>query len=136
MPVASPDELREILTATRVVVIGASTDPAKAAHAVPAYLQTQGYEIVPVNPFAEEVLGEPAYDALDEVPGPIEVVDVFRPSDEVAGIVDSAIKRGNVDVIWLQLGIHDDAAVERAEGAGIRVVEDRCMMVTHRELVG
>lgn len=135
MPVTDEDELRSILAASRITVIGASTTPGKAAHDVPAYLVDQGYDVVPVNPHAESVLGTRAYDSLDAVDGPIEILDVFRPSDEVAGIVDAAIERGDVDVIWLQLGIHDDAAVDRAEAAGIRVVQDRCIKVTHRSLV-
>lgn len=135
MPVEDPETVRSILDAERVVVIGASTTAGKAAHDVPAYLQKQGYTVVPVNPFADEVLGESAYDSLSAVPGPIEIVDVFRPSDEVSDIVDVAIDRGDVEVIWLQLGIHDDAAVARAEEAGITVVQDRCMKVAHRRLI-
>ena len=136
MPVTDDDELREILRTERVTVIGASTTPGKDAHEIPAYLQRAGYTVVPVNPFADEILGETAYDEIADVPGPIELLDVFRPSEEVAGIVDAAIERGDVDVIWLQLGVHDDAAVDRAEAAGITVVEDRCIKVEHRRLLG
>lgn len=136
MPVESATALRDIFDTDQIVVIGASTTPGKAAHDIPAYLQRQGYEIVPVNPFADEVLGEESFDSLAEVPGPIDVVDVFRPSEEVSGIVDAAIDRGDVSVIWLQLGIHDEAAVNRAEDAGIDVVQDRCMKVEHQSLFG
>lgn len=136
MPVESPSALRDIFETDEIVVIGASTTPGKAAHDVPAYLQRQGYEIVPVNPFADEVLGEESFDSLGEVSGPISVVDVFRPSEEVNGIVNAAIDRGDVAVIWLQLGIHDDEAVSRAEDAGIDVVQDRCMKVEHESLFG
>ncbi|MFB6135542.1 MAG: CoA-binding protein [Halobacteriaceae archaeon] len=134
MPVQSDEELREILQSRRVAVVGCSTTEGKDAHDVPAYLQEQGYEVIPVNPFADEVLGETAYDSLEDVPGEVDVVDVFRPSEEVSGIVDAAIDRVDVGVVWLQLGIHDDEAVARAEDAGIRVVEDRCMRVEHRRL--
>ncbi len=136
MPVESATALRDIFDTDQIVVIGASTTPGKAAHDIPEYLQRQGYEIVPVNPFADEVLGEESFDSLAEVPGPIDVVDVFRPSEEVSGIVDAAIDRGDVSVVWLQLGIHDEAAVNRAEDAGIDVVQDRCMKVEHQSLFG
>lgn len=135
MPVDSDDELREILGLSRVAVVGASTTPGKEAHEVPAYLQRQGYEVVPVNPFADEVLGEAAYDDLREVPGHVDVVDVFRPSEEVPDVVDAAIDHGDVDVVWTQLGIRHDEAAARAEAHGLRVVMDRCMKVEHGRLL-
>ena len=135
MPVTDDDELREILDLNRVAVVGCSATPGKDAHEIPKYLQQQGYEILPVNPFADEILGETADDSLADVPDDIDIVDVFRPSEEVAGIVDEAIERGGVTVIWTQLGIRDDEAAARAEDAGIRVVQDRCMKVEHRRLV-
>jgi uncharacterized protein len=135
MPVETDDEVREILGLNTVAVVGCSSTPSKAAHRIPNYLQKHGYEIIPVNPHADEVLGRPAYDSLSEVEEEIEIVDVFRPSPEVAGIVDAALERDDIDVIWLQLGIHDDDAVSRAEAAGLRVVEDRCMKPEHQRLV-
>ncbi len=135
MPVTDDEGLRSILDYDRVAVVGCSTTPGKPAHDIPAYLDRQGYEIIPVNPYADEVLGKQAYDDLDSVPGEIDIVDVFRPSDEVSGIVDEVLDRDDVDVIWLQLGIHDDEAVERAEAAGKRVVQDRCMKPEHQRLV-
>ncbi len=78
--------------------------PGKAAHDIPAYLQNHGYRVIPVNPFTDEILGETAYDSLAEVPGEIDIVDVFRPSDEVRDIVDAALERDDDAVIWLQLG--------------------------------
>ena len=138
MPVSDDDSLRELLAVDRIAVVGCSTTPGKAAHDVPAYLQEQGYEIVPVNPFADEILGEEAVDSLDEVDGEINLVDVFRPSEEVAGIVDDTLGRaesvGDVEAVWLQLGIHDDEAVQTAEDAGLTVVEDHCMKVEHQRL--
>jgi len=134
MPVEDDDELREILDGERVAVIGCSTTAGKAAHDVPAYLQRQGYEIVPVNPFADEALGVEAYDSITDVPGEIDIVDVFRPSEEVPGIVDDVLERGGVGTVWLQLGISDDEAAARAEEAGLRVVQDRCMKVEHDRL--
>jgi predicted CoA-binding protein len=135
MPVTDEGELREILGLERVAVVGCSTSPGKAAHDIPKYLLEQGYDVVPVNPFADEILDREAYESLSDVPGEIDIVDVFRPSDEVADIVDAALARDDDAVIWLQLGIHDDDAVERAEAAGRRVVQDRCMKPTHRQLM-
>jgi hypothetical protein len=138
MPVSDDDTLRDLLAMDRIAVVGCSSTPGKAAHEIPAYLQRQGYDIIPVNPFAEEILGEPAVDSLSEVDGEIELVDVFRPSEEVAGIVDETIERveadNDVEAVWLQLGIHDDEAVETAEDAGLTVVVDRCLKVEHQRL--
>lgn len=135
MPVETDTELRQILERKTVAVVGCSATPGKDAHEIPKYLQAQGYEIIPVNPTADEVLGRPAYDSLSEVEEDIDIVDVFRPSGEVAGIVDEALGRDDVEVIWLQLNIHDDEAVARAEAAGLRVVQDRCMKPEHQRLI-
>ena len=138
---ASDDLLRDLLGADTIAVVGCSETPSKAAHQIPAYLQRQGYRIVPVNPFAEVVLGEPAYDSLTGIPVDMEVdvVDVFRPSDEVPAVVDDALERrdgaGDVGGLWLQQGIRHDQAAARAEAAGIAVVQDRCMKVEHRRLL-
>ncbi|WP_254278907.1 CoA-binding protein [Haloarcula marina] len=135
MPVTDDDELREILGLNRVAVVGCSASPGKDAHEIPKYLIEQGYDVVPVNPFADEIFGREVYDSLADVPGKVDIVDVFRPSEEVSGIVDEALARDEDAVIWLQLGIHDDEAVERAEEAGRRVVQDRCMKPTHQRLL-
>lgn len=135
MPVKTDEEVREILGLDTVAVVGCSSTPGKDAHQIPKYLQDQGYEVIPVNPNADEVLGRPAYDSLSEVEEKIDIVDVFRPSPEVSGIVDEVLTRDDVDVIWLQLGIHDDHAVSRAEDAGLRVVQDRCMKPDHQRLI-
>ena len=135
MPIESDDELRDVLGLKTIAVVGASTTPGKAAHDIPQYMERQGYEIVPVNPYADEVLGKPAYDSLDEVEEEIDIVDVFRPSEEVAGIVDAALAREDVQVIWTQLDIRDDDAAGRAEADGRRVVQDRCLKVEHQRLL-
>ena len=136
MPVWNRDEIREVLDADTVVVIGCSTTPGKAAHDVPKYLADNGYDVVPVNPYADEVFGREAYDGLLDVPEDVdvEIVDVFRPSDELDGIVDDVLEHGGVDVLWTQTGIADREATDRAEKAGVRVVEDRCIKVEHRRL--
>ena len=136
MPVTDDAELKEILALDRVAVVGCSTTPGKDAHEIPKYLLDHGYDVVPVNPFADEVFGRECYDSLADVPGEVDIVDVFRPSDEVADIVDAALARDEDAVIWLQLGIHDGEAVARAEAAGRRVVQDRCMKPTHQSLLG
>ena len=134
MPVTSDDEISEILSKKRVAVVGCSTTLGKAAHDVPKYLLDHGYDVIPVNPYADEVLGREAYDSLADVPDDIDIVDVFRPSEELDGIVDDILGRGGVDVLWTQLGIEDREATDRAEEAGVRVVEDKCMKVEHRRL--
>lgn len=140
MATTDDETLESILDRSTIAVIGCSTTSGKAAHEVPAYLQRHGYGIVPINPFADEILGEPAFDALGDVPADagIDVVNVFRPSEEVAGIVDDALDRhaavGDADVLWLQLGIHDDEAEARARDAGLTVVSDRCMKIEHGRL--
>ncbi len=136
MPVENDAVLREILGFQAVAVVGCSRSPGKAAHDVPRYLDERGYEVIPVNPYAEEILGRRAYDSLDDVDEEIDVVCVFRPSDEVSGVVDQAIDRDDVRVIWTQLGIRDPEATRRAESAGLTVVEDRCLKVDHRRLYG
>ncbi|MFB6149411.1 MAG: CoA-binding protein [Halobacteriales archaeon] len=135
MPVETDDELASILDRSRIAVVGASTSEGKAAHDVPKYLQDQGYEVVPVNPFAEEVLGETAYDTIEDVPGTVDVVDVFRASDEALDILEAVLERDDDPVFWLQLGIENDEAMERAAEAGLTAVQDRCMKVEHERLV-
>lgn len=139
MPITADEELCELLELDTVAVVGCSTTPGKAAHDIPEYLVAHGYDVVPVNPYAEEVLGREAYDSLDEVPDEIDIVDVFRPTDEIPGIVDAIIERhetrGDAAAIWLQLEIRHDEAAERAEAAGLRIVQDRCMKVEHGRLM-
>jgi predicted CoA-binding protein len=136
MPVETDAELREILELEHVAVVGCSATPGKDAHEIPDYLREHGYDVIPVNPFADEIFGREAYDSLSAVEETVDLVDVFRPSDEVAGIVDEAIERDDVKVVWTQLGIRDDDAAARAEADGLRVVQDRCMKVEHRRLFG
>lgn len=134
MPVESDAELRELLGLRTVAVVGCSTTPGKDAHEIPTYLTEHGYNVIPVNPNAETVLGKSAYDSLSEVEEEIDIVDVFRPSEEVAGIVDETVEREGVKVLWLQLGISDTDAEARAEAEGVHVVSDRCMKVEHQRL--
>jgi len=134
MAVTSDEELAAVLDAETIAVVGCSRTPGKAAHDVPRYMLDQGYEVSPVNPGAEEIFVRTAYDSLADVAAAVDLVDVFRPSDEVAPIVDDVIARDDVDTVWLQLGITDDESGERVEAAGKRFVQDRCLKVEHRRL--
>lgn len=140
MSVTEDEEIRDLLDLRRIAVVGCSATEGKAAHEIPAYMQRAGYEIYPVNPYADEILGREAADSLADVAATIDLVDVFRPSDEVPGIVDEVIARhedrGDVKAVWLQLGITHDEAAARAVDAGLRVVQDRCLKVEHSRLVG
>lgn len=129
-------QIRKILEDIKTIaVVGCSKDPAKDAHRVPKYMQMNGYRIIPVNPTATEILGEKAYPTLDAVPIRYDAVDIFRPSTDVPPIVDQAIE-GPAQVIWMQLGIRNDAAAKKAQAAGKTVVQDHCMMRDHARLFG
>jgi len=139
----SQNQIKEILEKYRVIaVVGLSKEPGKDSHKVSAYLKQHGYRIIPVNPFAEEVLGEKSYPSLLEIPSEIqktiEVVDIFRPAEDVLPIVEQVIKLralyGKPFVIWMQLGIVNEKAAEAAKRAGLIVVMDRCLMVEHYRL--
>jgi predicted CoA-binding protein len=128
---SSPQEIRTILQSVRVIaVVGLSDKPDRDSYRVAAYLQRAGYRIIPVNPAVAEVLGEKSYASLRDVPEKIDVVDVFRRSDAVPPIVDDAIAVG-AKVVWLQDGIVHNAAAEKARGAGLQVVQSRCMLRDH-----
>ncbi|MFB6140369.1 MAG: CoA-binding protein [Halosimplex sp.] len=135
MPVDSDDRLREILAADTIAVVGCSSSPGKAAHDIPAYMRDQGYEVIPVNPYADEIFGREPYDSLADVEERVDVVDVFRPSNEVPEIVDEALERSDSDTVWLQLGITDEESGERVEAAGRNFVQDRCLKVEHERLL-
>lgn len=138
MRIDTDSGLRDLLNANTIAVVGCSSTPGKDAHQIPKYMLGQGYDIVPVNPFSDSIFDRKAYDSLDEVEEEIDMVDVFRPSEEVPEIVDAALARhedrGDIESLWLQLGIRDDDATERAVDAGIDVVQDRCLKVEHQRL--
>ena len=110
-----------------------SKNPDKAAHFVPKYLHENGYDITPVNPNAESILRKECYDLVTDVPDEIDIVDVFRPSDQIMPIIKEAIKK-KPKVIWLQEGIHNEEAEKLARDAGIDVVFNRCMLAEHQRL--
>lgn len=136
-PAETTDALIEQLLRTHdtITVVGASNAEHKAAHRVPAHMQRHGWRIVPVNPGAGEVLGETAYASLAEAAqaGPVGLVDVFRPSDQAPDIARQAVAAG-ADALWLQLGIASGEAREIATRAGLRYVEDRCLLIEQRRL--
>ena len=128
------DNPLEVLRASkRIAVVGCSATPGKDAHEIPRYMLDHGYDIVPVNPSAPEIFGRKAYKTLAEVPGPIDIVDVFRPAAEAPEVTRQAIAAG-AKAVWLQLGIQSPEAAALAERAGIRFVEDRCLKVEQAKL--
>ena len=130
----SMDELKKIYEQAGVIaVVGASADETKAAHTIPRYLKRQGFRIVPVNPKGGEILGEKAYTALGEIPGDVDVVDVFRPSEETPDLARQAVEKG-AKVLWLQQGIYSEEAERIAREGGMQVVMNRCMGETHYQL--
>jgi hypothetical protein len=129
---SSADPITELLKAYKTVaVVGLSSNPARPSNGVAEYLQNVGYRIIPVNPNEREVLGEKSYARLEDVPERVEIVDVFRRSDQVGQVADSAIAVG-AKVLWLQRGVIDDAAAEKARAAGLRVIMDACLYVEHK----
>ncbi|MGH2740106.1 MAG: CoA-binding protein [Actinomycetota bacterium] len=135
-PVAplSEDELRQIYADTKTIaVVGMSGNPEKDAHEIPRYLQSQGYRIIPVNPRGGELLGERVFTSLDEIEEPIDVVDVFRPSEEAADVARAAVAV-KPHVLWFQLDCESEEGVRIGQEAGLTVVWGRCMGATHRQL--
>ncbi|KAG2475513.1 MAG: CoA-binding domain-containing protein [Nitrosopumilales archaeon] len=129
----SDDEIKQIFSLKNVAVIGMSKHPEKAAHFVPKYLSEQGFNILPINPTSSEILNKKCYSSVTEVDEPIDIVDVFRPSDQVLPVVKEAITM-KPKVIWLQEGIHNQEAEELARKEGIKVVFNRCMLAEHQRL--
>ncbi len=129
----SDEEIRQILSLKNVAVIGMSKNSEKAAHYVPKYLASIGYNIMPVNPKTSEILEKKCYSSINEINEPIDIVDVFRPSEQVLPVVEEAIKM-KPKVIWLQEGIHNEEAEELARKQGIKVVFNRCMLAEHQRL--
>jgi len=128
-------KIKEMLTSyKRIAVVGLSADAGKPSHEVAAYMQRAGYLIIPVNPACREVLGEKCYPTLADVPGEVEIVDVFRRSEFLPEIVEQAIAKG-AKVVWMQEGVVNEAAAARAEAAGLAVVMDRCILKEHHKLV-
>lgn len=127
------EQIRKFYSLKNIAVIGISKNPEKAAHYVPKYLAEKGYNIIPVNPTTDKILDKKCYREIAEVPDSIDIVDVFRPSEEVLPVVREAVKK-NPKVIWLQEGIHNSEAEDLARKAGIEVVFNRCILAEHQRL--
>ena len=134
---SSSDEIKMILKeAKTIAIIGLSPNPQKDSHRVGKYLQMAGYKVIPIYPKEDYILGERVYRSLADVKGQIDIVDIFRKPEIVNKIVDEAIKRGGIKVIWTQLGVVNNEAGTKAKEAGMRVVQNKCTKIEHQMIKG
>ena len=126
-------EIKDVFTLKKIAVIGMSKHSIKAAHFVPKYLSEQGFDITPINPTTNEILGKKCYPDISSVQHSIDIVDIFRPSEQVLSVIPDAIKK-KPKVIWLQEGIHNAEAEKLAVKEGIIVIFNRCMLAEHKRL--
>jgi len=132
----SDKEMKEILLSTKTIAsVGLSSSDEKESYWIVSYLKEQGYRIIPVNPKATEILGEKVYASLSDIPDKVDVVQVFRKPEDVPPVVGEAIRIG-AKVVWMQEGIVNEEAAQKAREAGLQVVMDACMRATHRRLIG
>lgn len=130
------NEMKEILLSARTIaIVGVSSNQEKDSYWIASYLKEMGYRIIPVNPTAVEILGEKAYPSLSDIPDKVDIVQVFRKPEDVPPVVEDAIKI-SAKVVWMQEGISHEEAAQKARAAGLQVVMNACMRVTHRRLVG
>ena len=129
------DRLRILERYKRIAMVGLSSNPFRPSHFAAIYLLAEGYDVIPVNPREKQILGQTCYSSLRDVPGPVEVVDIFREPSAVPALVEDAIAIG-AKVIWMQLGVINEAAAEKARTAGLEVVMDRCMKIEHARFFG
>jgi predicted CoA-binding protein len=132
----SDDEIRKFYDLKNIAVVGMSKNEGKAAHYVPKYLIGLGYNVVPVNPTASEIQGRKSYPAVSDVAERIDIVDIFRPSEDVPAVVEDALKKEGIKMIWMQEGIYSEEAERMAREKGIEVVYNRCMLAEHHRLFG
>ena len=130
----SDSELRKIYDLKNIAVVGMSKNEGKPAHFVPKYLIEHGYNVIPVNPTITEVLGRKSYPSIADMPEDVDVVDVFRRSEDALVVVMDAMKKKGIKVIWMQEGIYNEEAERKAKENGMDVVYNRCMMAEHRRL--
>jgi predicted CoA-binding protein len=130
----SASDIRKILEQKNIAVVGMSKNEGKPAHFVPKYLIEHGYNVIPVNPTITEVLGRKSYSSIADIPDDVDVVDIFRRSEDVPPVVNDAINKKGIKVIWMQSGIYNEEAERKAKENGIDVVFNRCMMVEHNQL--
>jgi predicted CoA-binding protein len=129
------ERLRILQRYRRIAMVGLSSNPYRPSHFAAVYMLAEGYEVFPVNPREREILGRPSYPSLHEVPGPVEIVDIFRDPAAVPSIVEEAIAVG-AKVVWMQLGVINEAAAQRARDAGLQVVMDACVKIEHARFFG
>jgi uncharacterized protein len=132
----SDDQIREFYTLKNIAVVGMSKNEGKAAHYVPKYLIDHGYNVIPVNPTATEILGRKSYPTVSSIPDRVDVVDIFRRSEDVSAVVEDTLKKEGIKVIWMQEGIYSKQAEEMAKEKDISAVYNRCMMAEHKRLFG
>jgi predicted CoA-binding protein len=131
----SDDEIKKFYTMKNIAVVGMSKNEEKAAHYVPRYLIDHGYNVIPVNPTATEILGRKSYPAVSSIPDRIDIVDIFRRSEDVPSVVEDTLKKEDIKVIWMQEGIYSKEAEKMAKEKDISAVYNRCMMAEHRRLI-
>ena len=130
----SDSQIKEFYQLKNIAVVGVSKNEEKPSHQVPKYLIEHGYNVIPVNPTLSEVLGRTAYPTIADIPEKVDIVDVFRKSEDVPAVIDDALKKDGIKVFWMQLGIHNEDAERKAKENGIDVVYNRCMMEEHKRL--
>jgi uncharacterized protein len=130
----SDNEIRKMYNFKNIAVVGMSRDPVKAAHFVPKYMIERGYNIIPINPSANEILGKRTYAKVSDIKSQVDMIDVFRPAEDVYSVVEDSVKKPGVKVIWLQEGIHNAEAEKMALDNKINVVFNRCIMAEHMRL--
>ena len=132
---SSNEEIREIFNNTKTIAIaGLSPNEDKASNMVARYLQKAGFKIVPIYPKEETILGEKVYRSLEEIPFKIDMLDVFRKPDAITALVDTCIARGDIDTVWTQLGLVNNEAAQKAQKAGMKVVQNKCTKIEHASL--
>ncbi|MDP8903387.1 MAG: CoA-binding protein [Thermoproteota archaeon] len=130
----SDEEIKKFYTLKNIAVVGMSKNEDKPAHYVPKYLIDHGYNVIPVNPTATEILGRKSYPTVSSIPDKIDIVDIFRRSEDVPSVVEDTIKKEGIQVIWMQEGIYSKEAEKMAKEKDLSAVYNRCMMAEHRRL--
>jgi predicted CoA-binding protein len=132
----SHSEIKGFYKLKDIAVVGVSKNEEKPSHFVPKYLVERGYNVIPINPTVTEVFGKKSYPSIADVPEKIDIVDVFRRSEDVPPVIDDAIRKNGIKLVWMQTGIYNEEAEKKAKENGIDVVYNRCMMAEHRRLLG
>jgi predicted CoA-binding protein len=135
LTMSTDEKLKRILEENNTIaVVGCSRDPEKPSHTVPKYMKEQGYKIIPINPFVDQILEEKVHKSLSEINEPVDIVNIFRPSEQCLEVVKEAVKL-KPKVIWMQLGIKNEEAAQLAEKNGIEVIMDKCFFIEHKNLI-